>query len=133
MQTEGKKRSRDSVVLMWDSGEYWAGRVRFLLSHTPPGMQHGAESVDIAHVTWYGHVSSREPAICPVLGCPIFRKCFKDDPKGNMWPLEKLTPCKLAAVPYRKKKDRLVILNRFASFLQQVPGAGVGAESDDNA
>ena len=38
------------------------------------------------------------------------------------WPMEKLTPCKLAAVPHCKKKDRLVILSRFASFLQQVPG-----------
>lgn len=123
MQTEGKKRSHDSVVLMKDSGVYWAGRVRYFLSHTPPGMTHvhGDSMADIAHVSWYGHVPAREASVCPTLGCPIFKKCFKDDPKGNMWPMEKLTPCKLAAVSHCKKKDRLVILSRFASFLQQVP------------
>ncbi|KAL0028532.1 hypothetical protein WJX77_012456 [Trebouxia sp. C0004] len=35
---EGKKKSRNSVVLMRDSGKLWAGHVSFFLSHTPPGV-----------------------------------------------------------------------------------------------
>lgn len=47
MQTEGTKRSRDSVVSIRDSDAYW---VRFCLSHTPPGRQHGNASMAlIAH------------------------------------------------------------------------------------
>lgn len=50
MQTEGTKRSRDSVVSIRDSDAYWAGGVRFCLSHTPPGRQHGNASMAlIAH------------------------------------------------------------------------------------
>ncbi|DBA98717.1 TPA: hypothetical protein ACH3X1_014490 [Trebouxia sp. C0004] len=41
-KTEGKKRSRESVILMKDNNKYWAGRIRFFLSHTPPG-------VDVSH------------------------------------------------------------------------------------
>ena len=43
-KTEGKKRSRESVVLMKDNGTFWAGRVRYFLSHTPPGVDVSAES-----------------------------------------------------------------------------------------
>ena len=69
---------------------------------------------------WYANVPARE-AICPVLDCPIFKKAFKDDISGNMWPMEKLAPLALAAVRHRTKKDRLVILSRYANFLEQVP------------
>ncbi|KAL0027756.1 hypothetical protein WJX77_003102 [Trebouxia sp. C0004] len=36
-KTEGKKKARESVVLMSDNHNIWAGQVRFFLSHTPPG------------------------------------------------------------------------------------------------
>ena len=50
-KTEGKKMSRESVVLMQDNKKYWAGRVLFFLSHTPPGVDVTADSdAYIAHV-----------------------------------------------------------------------------------
>ena len=51
MATEGKKFSRDSVVILKDAGVYWAGRVRFFLSHMPPDAKVGSDAeVDIAYV-----------------------------------------------------------------------------------
>jgi len=121
MQTEGKKRSRDSVVMMKDDETYWAGRVRYFLNHTPPGMDVSDESgVSVAHVHWYGHVTEQD-AMCPALDCPVFTKQFKDDKSGNMWPMELLAPCKLSIVPHRHHSDRIVVLSRFASFLKTVP------------
>ncbi|DBA90934.1 TPA: hypothetical protein ACH3X1_016144 [Trebouxia sp. C0004] len=62
MATEDKKFSRDSVVIMKDAGVYWAGRVRFFLSHMPPGAIVGSDAeVDIAHVHWYGKVLTQHP------------------------------------------------------------------------
>ena len=55
------------------------------------------------------------------LQCPIFRTSFKDDKNGNMWPVEKLAPCKLGAVYHKGRRDHIVILNRFATFLARVP------------
>ena len=66
--TEGKNKSRDSVVLMKVSDRYWAGRVLFFLGHTPPGVDVGCEStVFIADVKWYNHVPQRQ-ALSPALG-----------------------------------------------------------------
>jgi len=115
MATEGKKFSRDSVVIMKDAGVYWAGRVRFFLSHMPPDAE-----VDIAHVHWYGKVPQGE-AMSPTLNCPVFLKAFKDDQSGNMWPVDQLAPCKLGSVQDRTQRNRLVIVSRFASFLKHVP------------
>ncbi len=39
---------------MKDNNNYWAGRVRFFLSHTPPGVD--VSGVFIAHVNWYNHL-----------------------------------------------------------------------------
>ncbi len=121
MATEGKKFSRDSVVIMKDDGVYWAGRVRFFLSHMPPGGIVGSDAeIDIAHVHWYGNVPQCE-AMSPTLNCPVFLKAFKDDQSGNMWPVDQLAPCKLGAVQHRTQRNRLVIVSRFASFLKHVP------------
>lgn len=120
-KTEGKKRSRESVVLMKDNDKYWAGRVRFFLSHTPPGVDVSDESgVFIAHVNWYNHLPQGQN-MSATLNCPIFKTSFKDDKGGNMWPVEKLAPCKLGAVYYKGRRDRIVILNRFSTFLDCVP------------
>ncbi|KAL3134392.1 hypothetical protein ABBQ38_006453 [Trebouxia sp. C0009 RCD-2024] len=121
-KTEGKKKSRESVVLMKYEGKLWAGRARFFLVHTPPGIHPSPDSgVLIAHVKWYNDVSAREQATT-VFGCPVFRTSFKAG-KGtcNLWPIDKLAPCQLGAVYHKKRKNRLVILNRFASFLDTVP------------
>ena len=40
---------------------------------------------------------------------------------GNMWPIEKLAPCKLIAVYFKGRRDRMVILNRFSTFLERMP------------
>ena len=127
--TEGKKKSRDSVVMMQDNGKFWAGRVQFFLSHTPPGVAADSQSgVFIADVKWYSHVPQRE-AMSPALGCPVFKKTFKDDSSGNMWPVEKLAPCKLSVVYHRRRQDRVVILSRFSDFLNTVP-SGDSNDSD---
>ena len=91
-KTEGMKRSRESVVLMKDNNKYWAGRVCFFLSHTPPGVDVSKESgVYIAHVKWYNHLPQGQN-MSATLNCPIFKTSFKDDKGGNMWPVEKLAP-----------------------------------------
>ena len=50
---------------------------------------------------------------------------FMDDSRGNcnLWPVEnfKLAPCKLSAVYHKTHKCCLVILSRFANFLELVP------------
>lgn len=45
---------------------------------------------------------------------------WQNEPTGNLWPVERLAPCKLAAVPHSSHRDNIVILNRFASFLHVV-------------
>jgi len=54
------------------------------------------------------------------LGCPVFKKDFKDDRIGNLSSIERLTPWKLAAVPHCSHPDNLVVLSQFASFMHQV-------------
>ena len=55
------------------------------------------------------------------LKCPVFKREDMDDPTGNLWPLERLSPCKLLSVPHASHASNLVVLSRFASFLDQVP------------
>ena len=105
---------------MSDNNKLWAGRVRFFLTHTPPGVSDGSE-VYIAHVHWYTHLLDRE-AMSVGLKCPVFKARYKDDTSGNMWPVEKLAPCQLSAVYHRTRKEYVVILSRFSKFLESVPG-----------
>ena len=119
-KTENKKKARESVVLMSDNNKLWAGRVRFFLSHEPPGVSNGSE-VSIAHVHWYTHLPASD-AMSPALGCPVFKASYKDDTGGNMWPVEKLAPCQFSAVYHKTRKECVVILSRFSNFLESVPG-----------
>ena len=73
------------------------------------------------HVHWYKHVPEHE-AMSAALGCPVFKTSFMDDGGGNFWPVQKLAPCRLGAVFHKTRKDCLVILSRFANFLELVPG-----------
>ena len=95
MTTEGKKHFRNNVVnvvLMKDINVCWAGHVQFFLTHTPPGYDVGeVDETCIAHVHLYKKVPTREQ-IDPIVDCPVFQESFKDDPNGNMWPMEKLAP-----------------------------------------
>ena len=102
---------------MSDNHKFWAGCVRFFLSHTPPGVSVSNESdVYIAHVHWYNHPPERK-AMSLALGSYI----HMDDNRGNMWPLEKLASCPLAAVYHKTCKDCIRILSKFANFLKTVP------------
>ena len=75
---------------MKDCGKYWAGRLRFFLSHTLPGVDVADDSdVLIAHVMWYAHVPVPE-RVSKVLNCPVFKASFKDDSNGNMCLLKSL-------------------------------------------
>ena len=99
--------------------DFWHNR--FFLSHTPPGVSASNDSdVYIAHVHWYSHLPERE-AVSLALGCPVFKASYMDDSRDNMWPVEKLASCQLAAVYHKTRKDRVVILSRFANFLKTVP------------
>ena len=87
----------------------------------------------IADVEWYGteaegHVAAQRSRMA--LGCPIFKKHHVDDKQGNFWPVDKLAPCSLLAVPHDsgartsssdRTSNHVVILNRHASFLSKVP------------
>ena len=55
------------------------------------------------------------------LKCPVFKREFKYDPTGNLWPPEKSSPCKLLSVPRGSHASNLVVLSRFAFFMDQIP------------
>ena len=121
-RVEKSKFARDSVVLTKSNGKYWAERVNAFLSHAPPGCEdcHLFEEADVAEVDWFADAGISDGlSIC--LGCPVFKRDFQDDCTGSFWPLERLTPCKLASLPHSSHSDNLVVLSRFASFMHQVP------------
>ena len=120
---EGAKYARDSLVLTKSKGQYWAGRVTAFLCRDPPGREdcHPDEQANNAEVPWFARAVEGpgiSDGMARDLKCPVFRRKFKDDPTGNLWPLEKLSPCELLSVPH---PSNLVVLSRFASFLQQIP------------
>ena len=51
------------------------------------------------------------------LDCPSIQTSFKDDKGSNMWLVEKLAPCRFGAVYLKGRRDRVVVLNRFSTFL----------------
>ena len=115
-----------SVVLTKSNGKYWAGRVNAFLSHAPPGWEdcHLSEEANVAEVDWFADAvpaAGISDGLSVCLGCPVFKRDFKDDRTGNLWPMERLTPCKLASLPHSSYSDNLVVLSRFASFMHQVP------------
>jgi len=87
------------------------GRVKAYFTHAPPGAIPDEDyETSIADIKWYARVPLSGTAAAAaaaqsskLLGCPIFKKQFYDDSRGNFWPINKLAPCKLAAV--------LIILN----------------------
>ena len=123
---EGAKYARDSLVLTKSSGQYWAGRVTAFLCHDPPGWQdcHPENQANIAEVQWFAPAVAApgiSEGMAIDLKCPVFKREVMDDPTGNLWPLERLSPCKLLSVPHASHASNLVVLSRFASFLVQVP------------
>lgn len=68
---------------------------------------------------WYNRVPERE-AMSAILNCPVF-KSLEGRQSGNTSAMEPLVPCQLEALYYSQRKDRLIIVNRFASFLDTVP------------
>ena len=97
-----------------------------LLPHAPPEWQdcHPSEEANIANVdNCAGAVSSVgiSNGLLVCLGCSVFKRDFDDDCSGNLWPIERLTPCKLAAVPHCSHPNNLVVLSHLASFMHQVP------------
>ena len=125
-RVEGAKYARDSLMLTKSKGKYWAGRVTAFLCHNPPSQEdcHPDEQANIAEVQWFARAveaPSVSDGIATDLKCPVFKREFKDDPTGNLWPLEKLSPCKLLSVPHGSHASNLVVLSRFASFMKQIP------------
>ena len=96
------------------------------LSHNPPGLEdcQPDEQATIAEVDWFAPAVAAPGINCGMatdLKCPVFKRDFIDDATGNLWPVEQLSPCKLLSVPHDSHADNLVVLSRFASFLDQVP------------
>ncbi|KAL3138912.1 hypothetical protein ABBQ32_005732 [Trebouxia sp. C0010 RCD-2024] len=123
---EGAKFARDSLVLTKSKGRYWAGRVTAFLCHDPPGWQdcEVEHQATMADVHWFAHAAAARDVtngMATHLQCPVFKREFMDDPTGNLWPLDRLSPCKLLSVPCHPDSPNLVVLSRFASFLDQVP------------
>ena len=116
---EKSKFARDSVVLTKSNGKYWAGWVNAFLSHPLPGWEdcHLSEE-DVAEVDWFADAvpaAGISGGLSVCLGCPLFKTDFQDDRTGNLWPMERLPPCKLASLPHSSHSDNLVVLSRFAS------------------
>ena len=63
-------------------------RMQVLLRRT--GIYRYADTVPTAGI-------SNGLSVC--LGCPVFKRDLKDDRTGNLWPTERLTPCKQAWGP----------------------------------
>lgn len=131
---EKAKKGRDSVVLTCEAGEYRAGRVRRFLTHCPPGVAPDPDlEAIIADVEWYGKIAPSHAAAkrsSKALGCPVFKSVFVDDKRGNFWPVDKLAPCNLLAVPHKsgvvasgsdRVSSHVAIVSRFGSFLSKVP------------
>ena len=95
------------------------------LPHAPPDWEdcRPSEEANIANVDKCADVVSSvgiSNGLSVCLGCPVFKRDFEDDRTGNLWPIERLTPCKLAAVPHCSHPNNLVVLSRLASFMHQV-------------
>jgi len=118
---EGAKKASDSIVMSQDGTQLIAGRVRAFLSHSAPGCDPDPEhEANIADVECFAPVPNTHAAAqksMQVLGCPIFKRHTPDHRNGNLWPVEKVFPCKLAALPHHSGNNHLVILSRFQSFM----------------
>ena len=95
----------DTVMLTKSNRKYWADWVNAFLSHAPPDWEdcHPSEEANIAEVDWYAvavPTAGIGNGLSVCLGCPVFKRDFQDDHTGHLWPRERLTPCKLAAVPH---------------------------------
>lgn len=100
-----------------------------VLSESPPGFEVCAPSdeADLAEVAWFaeavpGEGISNEMSVS--LGCPqaVFKRAWQNDPTGNPVPIDRLArTCKIASLPHCSHSQNLVVVSRFASFLQEVP------------
>ena len=104
---------------------YFDGRVKAFLSHRAPGWQgcNLEDEAKIAEVEWFASAAAAPGIVDGLstnLSCPVFTRSFKDDPTGNLWPLERLARCNLLTVPHHPHIDNLVVLSRSSLFLQQV-------------
>ncbi len=110
-RVEKSKFARDSAVLTNSNDKYWAGRVNAFLSHAPPGWEdcHLSEEANVAEVDWFADAvpaAGISDGLSVCLGCPVFKRDFQDDRIGNLWPMERLTPCKLASLPHSSRSHR---------------------------
>ena len=127
LQAAGRGSSSHATVLSSSTviEAYFAGRVKAFLSHRAPGWQgcNLEDEANIAEVEWFASAAAAPGIVDGLstnLSCPVFTRSFKDDPTGNLWPLERLARCNLLTVPHHPHIDNLVVLSRSSLFLQQV-------------
>lgn len=104
-RAESAKLAQDSLVLGHSNAQYHAGRVRAFLSHSAPGWDGGStdDEANIAEVEWLAPAEASDgvaDGLATNLKCPVFEREFEDDTTGNLWPLERLVPCKLLSLPH---------------------------------
>lgn len=115
---ESAKKARDSIVMSQNSTQLIAGGVRAFLSHSTPEFNRAPEhESNIADVEWFAQVPRTHVAAQKRHAGPWMPRHTLDHPDGNLWPVEKLAPCKLAALPHRSGHNHLVILSRFHFFM----------------
>ncbi|DBB04802.1 TPA: hypothetical protein ACH3X3_010094 [Trebouxia sp. C0006] len=96
------------------------GTFRALVSHSAPGYdpapEHEANSADVRLSAQVPKANVAAQKSMQVLGCPVFKRHMLDHPNGNSWPVQKLIPCKLAAVPHRCGPNHLFFQHQIPVF-----------------
>ena len=117
---------RSSVVMPKSGGKFWAERVCAFLEYVPPGYDdpHTNQIPALVEVARFADAAPAQGignGMADDLNCPVFNRAWQDDPTDNPWPFDHLAPCKLSSVPHDSHPQNLVVVSRFALFLQQLP------------
>ncbi len=104
----------------------WGGQMAQFLPHAPPDWEdcHSFEQANIANVDKCADAVSSvgiSNGLSVCLACPVFKRDSEGGRTGNLWPIKRLTPCKLAAVPHCSQPNNLVVLSHLASFMHPIP------------
>ena len=101
---EGGKKACDSIAMSQGGTKLVPGRIRAFLSHSAPvydsAPEHEANIADVKLSAQVPNTIVAAQKSMQVLGCPVCKRHVLDHPNGSSWPVQKLIPCKLAALPH---------------------------------
>ena len=96
------KKACDSIAMSQGGTKLVPGRIRALLSHSAPvydsAPEHEANIADVKESAQVPDTIVAAQKSTQVLGCPVSKGHILDHPSS--WPVQKLIPCKLAALPH---------------------------------